>query len=69
MNEMSERYRELEALGGSLAEDKRRLEAELAAAKEEVGRLRESNTDLQNRLAQVKKTVAAIAITNSYNMV
>lgn len=55
MSQMSERYRELEALGGSLAEDKRRLEADLAAAREEVSRLRESNNDLQSRLAQVHK--------------
>lgn len=57
MNEMSERYRELEALGGSLAEDKRLLESDLAAMREEVRRLRESNTDLLNRLAQESETV------------
>ena len=57
MNEMSDRYRELEALGGSLAEEKKRLEAELAAMREEVNRLRESNTDLLNRLARESETV------------
>ena len=40
-------------LGTSLAADKRKLENDLAAAREEAQRLRESNTDLINRLAQV----------------
>ena len=56
MNEMNVRYRELEGLGTSLAEDKRRLENDLAAVREEAHRLRESNTELINRLAQVPKT-------------
>jgi len=56
MNEMNVRYRELETLGTSLADDKRRLENDLAAVREEAHRLRESNTDLINRLAQVLPT-------------
>lgn len=60
MNEMEGRCGELDALSSSLTEDKKRLERELAAVREEVAKLRGSNTSLMTRLAKESEIVRQV---------